>query len=281
MEGDTCQSGAILKYKECAPCPTPACPDGTVNYDTYFCDGALRCYWPDKEPSCTQTTCFDYTYSEAVTCKTGYVKKSCTDSCVGTRYKCEEKICTPTKDCSGYNLISQTGCSSGYESCDNGCGKVTYKCKTCTPIRDCSGYTHTTQSGCKTGYDSCNDGCGGETKYKCKGYKRGDLFSAGDIVMSATPSYVKIFQLPTTSNQSAEEFCNTSGKRPPTKEEAADIYTILNFDSVTKLYSYIRIAGGSCVDYRGNLVTEYICEMHGDSAFKLMNTCIYTMPQEQ
>lgn len=46
LDGETCLSGAVLKYKECAPCPTPACPDGTVNYDTYFCDGALRCYWP-------------------------------------------------------------------------------------------------------------------------------------------------------------------------------------------------------------------------------------------
>ena len=129
LEGETCLSGSVLKYKECGTCPTPACPEGTVNYDTYFCDGALRCYWPSTTSSCTQTTCFDYTYSEAVTCKTGYVKKSCTDPCVGTRYKCEEQICTPTIDCSSYTLTSQTGCGNGYLSCSNGCGTTTYKCK--------------------------------------------------------------------------------------------------------------------------------------------------------
>lgn len=278
LEGDTCQSGAILKYKDCAPCPTPACPEGTVNYDTYFCDGALRCYWPAEEPSCSQTTCFDYVYSASVTCKTGYVKKSCTDPCVGTRYKCEEQICTPTTDCSAYNLKTQTGCNSGYESCNDGCGNISYKCKTCTPIRDCSFYTHVTQTGCKTGYDSCNDGCEDVTKYKCKGYKKGDIFSAGNIVMSANTSFVTIFQIPTSSNQSAEEFCNASGKRPPTLQEVEEIYTMMNYDSVTKIYSAIRVEGGGCADYHGNFISEYMCE---GGIYDVMNTCIYTMPQEQ
>lgn len=129
LEGETCLSGSVLKYKECGTCPTPSCPEGTVNYDTYFCDGALRCYWPSTTPSCTQTMCFDYVYSSSVTCQTGYAKKSCTDPCVGTRYKCEEQICTPTTDCSSYTLTSQTGCNNGYLSCSNGCGTTTYKCK--------------------------------------------------------------------------------------------------------------------------------------------------------
>lgn len=48
LSGDTCQSGEIIKYKECKPCPVPNCPDGKVNYDTYWCESALKCWWPLK-----------------------------------------------------------------------------------------------------------------------------------------------------------------------------------------------------------------------------------------
>lgn len=46
LAGDTCQSGEIIKYKECKPCPVPACPTDKVNYDSYWCGSALKCWWP-------------------------------------------------------------------------------------------------------------------------------------------------------------------------------------------------------------------------------------------
>lgn len=132
LSGATCQSGNILKYKECTPCPVPGCDTGMINMDTYWCDGALRCWWPASSHggTCTQTACFDYPYSESVTCQTGMTKESCTDSCVGTRYKCSgSPVCTPSQNCSTYTLSQQSGCPNGYLSCDDGCGNTTYKCK--------------------------------------------------------------------------------------------------------------------------------------------------------
>ena len=127
LEGETCLSGSVLKYKECGTCPTPSCPEGTVNYDTYFCDGALRCYWPSTTPSCKQTTCFDYTYSEAVTCQTGYVKKSCTDPCVGTRYKCEE---SSVNKCvaEGYTQQNRAFSSDKWKQCPYDSNYYKYEC---------------------------------------------------------------------------------------------------------------------------------------------------------
>lgn len=46
LEGLTCLSGTDLKYAECNPCPIPACSLPSVNIDTYYCNGALRCLIP-------------------------------------------------------------------------------------------------------------------------------------------------------------------------------------------------------------------------------------------
>lgn len=46
LGGDTCVSGNVLKYKECKACPAPSCGDGYWNLDSYWCDGALRCWLP-------------------------------------------------------------------------------------------------------------------------------------------------------------------------------------------------------------------------------------------
>lgn len=48
LEGATCQSGNILKYKECKACPppVPTCDYPKVKIDTYWCNGALRCWLP-------------------------------------------------------------------------------------------------------------------------------------------------------------------------------------------------------------------------------------------
>ncbi len=195
---EICMSGEVKMFSSCKE-PVESCPDGMVDLDNYWCDNALGCWWTgSSSESCTQTECFEYPYS-SVTCKTGMVKESCTDDCVGTRYRCINATgcdgypltdtvsctygyetctdtsgqehykcisCTPTTDCSEYTLTSQSGCSYGYESCDDGCGNVKYKCSSCTPTTDCSEYTLTSQSGCAYGYESCNDGCE-NVKYKC------------------------------------------------------------------------------------------------------------------
>ena len=46
LSGDTCVSGSVLKYKECKACPTPSCGEGYWNLDSYWCNGALRCWLP-------------------------------------------------------------------------------------------------------------------------------------------------------------------------------------------------------------------------------------------
>ncbi len=172
LEGDTCQSGAVLKYKNCAPCPTPACPEGTVNYDTYFCNGALRCYWPAEEVQCKQTTCFDYTYSESVTCKPGYVKKSCTDPCVGTRYKCEESAGNKCVT-EGYTKQTPAFSSDKWKQCPYDSGYYKYECgNTITNISELnyvlqgkcsdrdSGPTYKLTSSLSGNFQTCTGNCG-------------------------------------------------------------------------------------------------------------------------
>lgn len=46
LSGDTCQSGSIIKYKECRACPVPSCGAGYWNLDSYWCNSALRCWLP-------------------------------------------------------------------------------------------------------------------------------------------------------------------------------------------------------------------------------------------
>lgn len=287
LEGETCLSGSVLKYKECGTCPTPACPEGTVNYDTYFCDGALRCYWPSTTPSCTQTMCFDYTYSESVTCKTGYVKKSCTDPCVGTRYKCEEQICTPTADCSSYPLTSQTGCSYGYDTCNDGCNATKYKCKTCTPTTDCSSYTLTSQTGCNSGYVSCNDGCGGATKYKCKGYAVGDKYYLNGIfiakVIEVSGTDITIATPLVKSNAEIADYCSGMSPgswSPPTKKTGKKIFKAYRGDYDSD-WSYLRINGNNdsyCIEPDGDDWWKSECK---SSIYTLYNSCTLGVKQEQ
>lgn len=46
LSGETCLSGSVLKYKECKACPAPSCGEGYWNLDSYWCNGALRCWLP-------------------------------------------------------------------------------------------------------------------------------------------------------------------------------------------------------------------------------------------
>lgn len=49
LSGDTCVSGMMIKYKECRACPVPPepqCAEGLVNMKTYWCEEALKCWWP-------------------------------------------------------------------------------------------------------------------------------------------------------------------------------------------------------------------------------------------
>lgn len=48
LSGATCQSGTTIKYAECKACPAPTCADDEWNLDTYWCDGALKCWLPAK-----------------------------------------------------------------------------------------------------------------------------------------------------------------------------------------------------------------------------------------
>lgn len=160
VAGEYCKSGTTYKYKDCKSCTVPSCPDGKINFKTYWCDGALSCWWPSPDTNqCSQTTCFDYTYSASVTCKPGTIKKSCKDSCVGQRYKCE-----PATGCSGYDLTEQKGCEDGYDTCTDTSGMEHYKCRICT---DCEGYNLTEQKDCEDGYETCTDSCG-INRYKCR-----------------------------------------------------------------------------------------------------------------
>ena len=82
-------------------------------------------------------------------------------------YYGEEKTCTYSTECPGYNFVS---CSSGYlsHSC-TACGTTKYKCTQSCVGTGCSGYTLTTEQACSTctyGSKSCRDSCG-NTKYKC------------------------------------------------------------------------------------------------------------------
>ncbi len=207
VAGEYCKSGTVYKYKDCNSCTVPSCPDGQINFHTYWCGGVLSCWWPGPDnQQCTQTSCYDYPYSASVTCKPGTIKKSCKDSCVGDRYKCEPatgcdgynlteqkgcnfgyESCTDTSNltkykcaacsttgCEGFTLTSTTSCTYGYDSCTTECGTTTYKCKNCTP-KDCSGYTLNSQTGCSNGYEQCDEGCG-TIKYKCKTYQVGDSY---------------------------------------------------------------------------------------------------------
>lgn len=212
LSGQYCKSGEVYKYKDCTTCPTPSCPEGEIDYETYWCQGALQCYWPAPGTiGCTQTACYDYPYSGSVTCLPGFLKKSCYDSCAGQRYKCEkaggcegynlvsQSGCPYGYDecrdssgmahykcatgCEGYNLTSQTGCPYGYDECKNSSGKTVYKCGACKPVAGiCSDYTLATKTGCLLGYAECNNGCGTIT-YKCRDYKAGDPFLVNGSVI--------------------------------------------------------------------------------------------------
>ncbi len=48
LSGNTCQSGTIVKYAECKSCPAPSCSSTEWNLDSYWCNGALRCWLPEK-----------------------------------------------------------------------------------------------------------------------------------------------------------------------------------------------------------------------------------------
>lgn len=48
LGGETCLSGRLLKYKTCDSCAVPGCDNGKVDMDTYWCSGALKCWWPQK-----------------------------------------------------------------------------------------------------------------------------------------------------------------------------------------------------------------------------------------
>ena len=159
VAGEYCKSGTTYKYKDCKSCTVPSCPDGKINFHSYWCNSALSCWWPGTDnQQCTQTACFDYPYSASVTCKPGTIKKSCKDSCVGDRYKCE-----PATGCTGFDLTEQKGCEDGYESCTDTSGLKHYKCRICT---GCDGYTLKQQAGCDYGYEECLDSCG-INRYKC------------------------------------------------------------------------------------------------------------------
>ena len=56
------------------------------------------------------------------------VKESCSDSCVGTRYRCIE-----AEGCSNYPLTSFSSCTYGSLECDDGCGNIKYKCDSVCP----------------------------------------------------------------------------------------------------------------------------------------------------
>lgn len=182
LSGETCQSGNTVKYAECRACTTEepeppveekVCPSGKIDIDTYWCDGWLRCYWPapDNEAGCSQTTCLDYPYTE-ISCMPGYVKVSCKDSCVGTRYKCEK-----ASGCDGYDKTSQTGCQYGYLDCVDTSGQTLYKCKDCSTT-GCESFTLTSDSSCSYGAESCTTECG-KTTYRCKTNTRQQCIDAG------------------------------------------------------------------------------------------------------
>lgn len=48
LEGETCQSGAVVKYKKCTPCPAPvpSCDSPAVSVENYWCGSALKCWMP-------------------------------------------------------------------------------------------------------------------------------------------------------------------------------------------------------------------------------------------
>lgn len=46
LSGNTCQSGSVIKYAECIPCPVTTCSLPQISLETYYCNGALRCLIP-------------------------------------------------------------------------------------------------------------------------------------------------------------------------------------------------------------------------------------------
>ena len=82
-------------------------------------------------------------------------------------YYGEEKTCTYSTECPGYDFAS---CSTGYLSqpC-TACGTTKYKCTQPCVSTGCSGYTLTEQQACDTctyGSKPCTDSCG-TMKFKC------------------------------------------------------------------------------------------------------------------
>lgn len=272
VSGQYCKSGDVYKYKDCTTCPTPSCPEGEINYETYWCKGALQCWWPAPgDVGCTQSACFDYNYSETVTCLPGFVKKSCNDSCVGNRYKCE-----PAIGCAGYDLTFQAGCSHGYESCTDTSGMKHYKCGSCKPVEGiCADYTLTTKTGCMLGYQECNNGCGTIT-YKCRDYKAGDDFYQNGMVigkvLEVSGSTVRVASTPRSGiSTPIGEYCALMGGAwsAPNENQGNRIFGL--FGMVFR--DFLLINGGAnqfCTD--GSMYRpDYICK---DSWYVLYSSCV-------
>lgn len=328
VDGEYCVSGTTVKYKDCSNCtvpPAPACPDGKVNIDTYWCNGALRCWWPENGISnsgstqCTQTACFDYPYTAGITCEPGLQAKSCQDSCVGMRYKCEKPTCIPNYACNDYPLSEQSGCDHGYLSCNTGC-ETKYKCKDCVPNNTCSDYTLSSQNGCSDGYLSCDTGCGiqykckascsgytlssqtgcpngylscetgAETKYKCKPYAVGDSYYSNGIllgiVIEVKGNNLILASPPKASSAEIADFCDNMSPGSwyvPDHKYGPKILTYYQKSLTDPYWSYMRIKIGS--DYSW----DYCCDQSStwseshckSSLYTLYNSCLMAAQQIQ
>lgn len=278
LSGLTCQAGNVLKYKECTPCPVPGCDTGMINMDTYWCDGALRCWWPaPSESTCTQTACFDFPYSESVTCQSGMTKESCSDACVGTRYKC-----VAATGCDGYDLTSKTGCSYGYDECADTSGMKHYKCKACSATNTCTGYTLIQQSGCSNGYQSCDDGCG-NIKYKCKPYAVGDTYYSGGMlvgkVIEISGNNLIVASPIKSSSAEIADFCDTMSPGNwyvPDHKYGAKIFSTYRSSMTAPSWSYLRIKIGSnfSSDYCIKESSTWSKSSCTSSSYTLYNSCL-------
>lgn len=311
LNGEYCKSGDIYKYKNCNSCTVPSCPDGKVNYNTFWCGDALKCWWPESgSQQCKQTGCFDYPYSASVTCQPGFVKKSCDDRCVGLRYKCDSatgcdeyglstesgcedgyesctdssglkhykcRICT---SCEGFPLKEQKGCSFGYEECSDSCGISRYKCKDCTP-KSCEGYTLHQQSGCVYGYLSCNDGCG-STTYKCKPYAVGDSYYQNGLllgkVIALNGSDVIVASPPKAVSEEVIAYCDamTPGNwYAPNNVYAKKALSVYRSTLTKPDWSYFRISKGEYSnDYCVSISTTWSKSACSSPNYTLYNTCL-------
>ena len=126
----------------------------------------------------------------------GYTSSKDEGNCLkcpfGNQWACR---CTP--------LPSETGCTNGTTTGDDGCGGIRTICNTCTPKTDKYGLYS-----CPSSYVTDNDGCGGTYKYcpkkECP-YSQSFLYGSGNCFRSPQSGYGNLIGV-----QLGYKFGNTS-----------------------------------------------------------------------